>query len=435
MKIQLLLKLDKGLILMIAANILMLFGTWLQHYSFYYILDGDWSQASKVEYLILQFSLASENNIATWYSSTLFFLVALMSLFCFLVQKNLKKNNKYLSFGWLIFFLIFAVLSYDEIASMHERIGNINALNPFSDEPPGWIILLTTPIIFIGGFMLWFCWIQIKKAPYAVIFAAIGILLFLSIPAQELLETEAWLNSADPDSWMRPVHFLLLEEGSEIFGATFILISTVLFAHSAIRPNKNFSLSNKLKLKIHLNRANFFRWFTAILLFLGLIMIVVNRSTLLAAEGDIGISRNWFPSVTAFLAALLSLFIFYKRKKSGQVNRSIFLYLALFCLFLSCYYGSYIYVYLGTLEGEMIQTILLFFFWIITLKLGVILFLNMKNSLRKAGVVLWTVMTIIVLGIYNEYSAVLAYIAFSLLILTQLSLIFNQKTVLDIPGH
>lgn len=430
MKSQISLRVGWLLLLIIATNLVMIFGTWLLHYTFYSTLGGDWSQASKLEYAILQFSLASENTIATWYSSKLFFLVALVSFFCFLIQKE-KENKNYLSYGWLIFFAIFTVLSYDEIASMHERIGNIAALNPFGDGPPGWIILLTIPIVVVGGFMLWFCWIQAKKAPYAVVFAAIGILLFLTIPLQELFETEAWLNSSNPASWMRPVHFLLLEEGSELFGATFMFISIILFARSANGTTAVLKFSDKLEFAFHLKKNIFFKISTAILLLLGLLMILLENSDLLEAEGEMGVSRNWFPSVTAFLAAILSLFIFYKRKKTGFLDQSVYFYLAIFCLFLSCYYGSYIYVYLWKIEGGLIQTSFLIFSRIITLVLGIALFINTRGYLKKIGVVMWTIIILIALGFYNDYAAFLAYTAFSFLLLTQFNMILSKKIVLN----
>lgn len=452
------------LLFILTTNILMLFGTWLHHYHFYYVLNGTWAEAAKLEYLIVQFSLANENNLATWYSSMLFLFVALTSLSCFLIQKqkNTKEAPKFLNYGWLMFFLIFAALSYDEIASMHERIGNIHALNPFSDGPPGWILILSLPIAIVAFLMLWFCWIQVKRAPRAVGFAVAGIFLFLTIPVQELVETNAWHSSANPDAWQRPVLLLLIEEGSELFGATFMFISTLIFAHSASNPGQKLSLSKKLRLKFHLNRSNSLRWVTSCLVLLGFIMISVETSTLLAAKGDIGVSRNWFPSALAFLITLLS---FYKIKKFGASSRAInsednfsvsrhpdnnrdgkeslkkgikkdqnnsglklpvYIYLALFSLFLSAYFGSNIYVYLWIFQGGIFQIIFLILFSLITIFIGAHLFLNTKGTLAKAGVIVWTLFTIITLGIYNEYSAVLAYLAFSILLLTQISQLFKN---------
>ena len=98
----------------------------------------------------------------------LFLLVATISFLCYHAQKKLSVKEKahFLSFGWIIFSLLFILLSFDEIASMHERLGNLHSLNPFSDAPPGWVFLLALPIAAVAIFMVTFCWVHIRRTPF-----------------------------------------------------------------------------------------------------------------------------------------------------------------------------------------------------------------------------------------------------------------------------
>ncbi len=243
-------------------NIFFLISTWAFHFYYYNILETKWAEGSMIKYVLKELTLASENTIATWYSSKLFLLVGVMAFVCFWMQRKSSKNRKekMLSYGWLIFFLIFTLLSFDEIGSMHERIGNIHALNPLGDYPLGWVFLLGIPIVLVAVFMLIFSYIQIKRAPWAAVFAVAAILLFLSIPVQEFIEVQAWQSSPNMATWKRPVQFLLLEEGSEIFGASFMFVSTLIYIRYLSRPKEKLVLGKSLIIKLHMNKNRAMVW-------------------------------------------------------------------------------------------------------------------------------------------------------------------------------
>lgn len=395
------------------ANAFLLFGTWLFHFYYYQLIEGRWEEASATKHLILELSLGTENTLATWYSSMLFLLVAVMSLICFFVHRNRSQDRKgkFTSYGWLMFFIIFALLSFDEIASMHERLGNLGILNPLGDEPPGWVYLLGIPIAVVGTLMLLFCRMLIKKAPWAAGFAIAGILLFLSVPFQEIIELQAWDAAPVRETWMRPVHFLLLEEGSEITGVFLMLLATTVYLK---RISGGRAINNVLNLTRSLNKRKLLLWISAGCFFLAFPMVIIDQSRLLTAEGDIGIVRNWFPAATAFIGALFSIYVyFYKIKDSLPSRRNTYLVLALFCLFLSAYFGSDMYSHFHHLQEQWLKVIFSSLVFPAILILAYQRFIFNSNLSGRLRILLWATLLIISLGFSNSYSAGIAYAAFS----------------------
>ncbi len=87
---------------------------------------------SLINYVIVQFNLCTENVISSWYSSMLLLSVAAGSAVAFAADRKAgteAKPHRWLGFGWLIFGVIFAGLSFDEMASFHERLGMLSELN------------------------------------------------------------------------------------------------------------------------------------------------------------------------------------------------------------------------------------------------------------------------------------------------------------------
>lgn len=399
------------LAIIFTANIFFLFGTWLFHFYYYQLIAARWQEASGIKYLIRELSLATENTIATWYSSMLFLLVAIMSLICYIIQRSCKtdRQSKFISLGWLMFFLIFGLLSFDEIASIHERLGNLGALNPLGDDPPGWFYLLGIPIALVGTLMLLFCRMIIKQAPLAAGFAVTGILLFLSIPVQEFFEMEAWGAAPDKETWMRPVQFLLIEEGSEILGVSLMLLSSIVYV-DRISESRKFHevLGEELKKN---KRILLLSIFTGCIL-LTLPMVI---SHFLETGGENGIVKNWFPAATAFIGTLFSIYIYYyKTVELPPSRRNIYIVLALFCLLISAYFGSDMYSHFHHLQEEWLKIIFssLVFPAILILAYRRLLFNG--NVLGKIRIITWATLLIAALVFSNSYSAGIAYAAFSI---------------------
>lgn len=411
-------------------NILMMAGTWLFHYFYYNVIEQVWATGPKTKYLILEFSLATENTLATWYSSMLLLSVAAMSFVCYMMQKQVvsKGNETYIKYGWLMFFLVFSLLSFDELGSIHERLGDIAALNPVGDEPPGWVLLLGLPIGLVAFLMLWFCWKLINYAPLAVVFAVVGILLFASIPIQEYMEMEAWHSASDMDTWKRPVHLLLLEEGAEIFASTFILISTFVYIGYLNSSGKKPSFNPSLNIGFSLHRKKVFFWMIFVGISLVVLMFLIKNSTVFTVEGENGIPRNWFPAATGFLVFLLSLYIFSIEKETSAKNRNSYLLLAVFSLFLSAWYGSNIYDYFRWEIMNWVQISFVSLLFIVALILAFGLIGTTKGGFGKLGIAVWALLICTSLLWNYENSAATAYFAFAFLLLSLVDKILQKST-------
>lgn len=415
------------------ANLLFLAGTWLFHHHLYEVLGGNWAESSAQSLLLVEFSLANENVLATWYSSMLFLTVGLMSLLCFLVRKKTLRTGKekYLNVAWLLFFFLFAGLSLDEMASLHERLGNIAAFNPLGDYPLGWIFLLGIPIAFICCLMSWFFLIQIKRTPVAVVFAVFGILLFASVPLQEYVEVEAWNAASNMATWQRPVHFLLIEEGSELFAATFMLIASFIFLLYSLRNNFSLNTSPGLELRLHRGESVFLTGLICgFLLFLLLLLI---NSPSLALEGDPGVMHNWFPSAIAFLTFLSALSLFYadRRQRKGLVHP--YLLASYFSLFLSLYYGANIYGYFKNPTGTLWKIAVVSILCISMLSIGFVLFRKSERFFARFGIALWTLLMLAALPMSNRPAAILSFLAFSALLLVLVDEHFQRLAISRSP--
>lgn len=408
----------------VSLNFVFLAGSFLFHHYFYGVQNGSWESGSPIKYILVQFYLATENVLATWYSSMLLLSVGIIFFICYLIQRKslTKRKDRNLAYGYLIFSGIFGLLSLDELASLHERLGNINALNPLGDYAPGWVALLALPIVLVAGFMIWFCLQQIKHAPIASFFAVAGILLFASVPVQEYFEMQAWQTVDYIDTWQRPIAFLLLEEGSELFGATLMMVSGILFAGYKTNPNKTLSLNSNIYLDLKLSKRNSVFQSTAVIIALLAIMIIIVTNNLLILEGDHGIRQNWFPAATAFLSSVLCIYLYFQKKRQYITSRKIFMKIALFSICTSAYFGGNLYSYMYIPGESVFKIVFLIFLWLIVLTLGIKLFIAVKDIYSRTATITWVCLLIPAFGIFSWYAAALAFIGFSSLLISLLNI-------------
>lgn len=415
------------LVLVILINLLMLAGTWGFHHYYYNVLEADWESGSSIKYVLLEFSIGTENTMATWYSTMLFLSISFMSFLCYRIPREglPSREKKYIRYGWMLFLLVFLVLSFDEMSSIHERLGNLPQLNPFGDDPPGWIPLLGLPIGIISLLMLAFSRVQFKRDARAASFAVAGILLLCSIPFQEHIELTEWSEAADMDTWQRPVHLLLLEEGSELFGATGILAATLLFALQGTGTSRKIPGSSG-NLRLSIGRKSLLRAGTAVLL-LGLGIVILDQAPYLEAEGDIGVLLNWLASAPAYLVGLLSLVFLFSGSRSNSRRYSYGL-LAFFSLLLSAYFGSNLYDYFNWLLGDHIRSLFTIPSFLMAILVGTLLLIHVRGAYRRTGIGLWTLLILWAILGHHSFSPVLAFVAFLILLL----ILSEQATTLDL---
>lgn len=393
----------------ILLNIFFLFGTWL-HNSL--LLTNTWYVIPR---LVAILNLAAENNAAAWYSSMLLFVVAIAALFCFINDfQNLKRfQDRILSLGWIILTMIFIVLSFDEMGSFHEIIGETALFKKMgSSHGAGWYAFYAL-IAMVVIFMMLFSFLKFKNNKKAFFFAALGATLFVSNPFQEIYEIHSWENSADPDNWRRPIFFMILEEGSEIFASFCFLKAFILYAlnpkgeHALDIANKGFRIEIIIK--------NLFVYFLTFAVLVGLLMVVVKFNAW-QMEGDDGIAHNWFPSSMSFLVALMSSYLYFLSRDKMPSYKITLLLFTFFSLFMSFFYGSNMYA-----AWEMPLNKIPFIFLLTTVILGGLALFKLQSRIAKLGLTAGIACAIISYYTKDFKTAMFGYLAASLFLIALLS--------------
>lgn len=326
-------KINQAIGVVFFLNIFILSGTWLHHSLLLENMPGAIKRA------VAQLNLSTENVAATWYSSMLLLAVAIAAGGCYLAdtQRMDHWKGRFLNRGWLFLIMIFLLLSFDEMGSFHEMIGETDLFKNMGKDPgAGWYAFYVL-IALVGIFMLSFSLITFRKSPWAFFFATLGILLLASNPLQENYEINSWHNSADPSAWKRPMFFLLLEEGSEIFASFCFLVSFGIYASYSSAKNNPGPNSKGYKINLIFKR-NYILYPLIFIIILIILMFIIKLNAWHFKGDDIGIPHNWFPSAMLFLTAAVSMLLYLINTK--MIQRRYYLLLAAHCIFTSIYFGS-----------------------------------------------------------------------------------------------
>jgi len=325
------------LVVFIIANVVLLLGT---------AASNNWGANSNnkiPQFLLAQADLTRENVIASWYSSMLLLLAAVTLFVCFLCDAQFSTNwkGRFLNYGWLLFCAAFLLLSFDEMGSFHEMIGDTGLLKNIGfGEGGGWNAFYLL-VGLAGLFMMVFFIVKFWRSKWALVFALAGVLLYLSNPFQEFYEIQSYQthNSA---SFKRPTALLLLEEGSELFGSlSFVLAFTlyIIYCQRAVQP----SIKERIYVTINTHRKKVFAFAALVLVALGFLMTLFFFNKESVQGGDDGVAVNWFPALVSFL--LFAYFLYqFSNAKSGQKQWLLLpLFAAFTCLLASAYFGSNLY--------------------------------------------------------------------------------------------
>jgi hypothetical protein len=182
---------------------------------------GGHSTASSV---LAQLDLTRENNIATWWSSMVLLLIAMLCAVAWRADPRPREDGgPVLRLGWLFLVGVFTLLSLDEVGSLHERLSGDPALavrTPSAD----WAALLAVPIAAVALLMVAFSLANLRRRPlpFALLIMSVG--LFATVPLQEKVELAEKLAGEG-----RPVVQALLEEGSELTAGWFAVFGLLLY--------------------------------------------------------------------------------------------------------------------------------------------------------------------------------------------------------------
>lgn len=255
--------------------------------------DSIFSRNATASYLLSLFNLSSENTLASWFSSMLLLQTAIIVLLCYWLDRSFGDQSIY-KFGWGFISLFFFALSLDELGSIHENAGELSGLDVVGDG--GWQSVIALPLLAVLIYMGMFAFKHLRHHRSSLSFLLLSIVLIVTIPFHEYFEMKSWSKTNYSPDWERPILFVLLEEGAELFAFFFFLKGVELFLRDRAGINGYVS--------VPLTRVKSF--FYGISVAFSLLFILLYYSTE-ALSADEGISINWFPATLAFIiAAFLS---------------------------------------------------------------------------------------------------------------------------------
>lgn len=321
--------------LVVIVNILFLIGTWLSAEKVLFPNKGN------VQWIMSELNFAKENVIAAWYSSMLFFTTGIVAAMCFWadMQRTDTGKGRILNYGWLGMAGVFIMLSFDEMGSFHEMLSETSLFKKAGGGHGKTVFFVLIGAVAV--FMAVFFFTKFKTDKLALLLTIVGLLLFLSNPFQEKFEIKSWRSSADPAHWHRPIQYLLMEEGSEIFASFCFLFSFITYAINAA-PGVSQAGEKILQLTAKANKYLVF-WVGILIVLLGGLMLVIHLNAWNIPGDDDGLPQDWPPAAVAFAASIGAMYLFFK--KNRQANRQVYLAIAIAALIISAYFGSYMYGY------------------------------------------------------------------------------------------
>lgn len=401
--------------LVVIINILFLIGTWL---SANQVLFPD---IITLQWYLSELNFAKENVVAAWYSSMLFFSTGVVAVLCFWadMQRSGEGKMKLLNYGWLVMAGIFITLSFDEMGSFHEMISQTGMFKKAGGGNGKMVFfgLIGAVAIFMFAFFI----SKFKTDKLALALTIIGVLLFISNPFQEKFEIHSWRSSADPDNWRRPIGFLLLEEGSEIFASFCFLFSFITYAiHAA--PGINEKGERVLLLRSAAHKHIVF-WVGALAVLLGVFMIVIEMNAWEIPGDDDGLPQDWPPAAVFFASFIVAVYLLYKQ--SMKAYKAVYKVFAATALTASAYFGSYMY---GYWQGPF--AIFRYVFLGIVIGTAFVAFLKMKDGVTRVLLAGWVSFMVLCFLRREFASALYGYAGGALLLL---ALLWHYKSVAKQP--
>jgi hypothetical protein len=273
--------------LAVAASLILLFAT-ADFISYWRAYSGV-SDDPPLHFRIMGYmNLASEQNLASWFSSMLLAMIALLAATCFLLDRK-ESEHRWLAYGWALMALIFVALSFDELGSLHERLR----------LPGGWagFVLWYAPVVAVLPLYLGlFAFFRMRRNRIALLCMFLGSLAFASIPLQEYFEVEVDRG----EDWQRPILHILLEEGSELAGMLLILAAFTRYILNFVKEARS---GDRRHLLIGFPRGPFLA--KAVAIFLTGFLVSEYVSSLLQPDHLSGNPHHWFPAFASFCTAWL----------------------------------------------------------------------------------------------------------------------------------
>lgn len=189
-------------------------------------------------------NIAREDGVATWFSSTQFLFIGILSSLLFMHQRSLRSNRVKAGL-WFLTAVFFLFMALDDAAQIHERIGSAIqvsanrpanywsfvkfALQMFPSYP--WQLFVLPFYLLTGSVIFGFLWSEFDSRSRVLLCS--GILFFalaLGLDYVEGLKTSyEFLTTNFSVTKSTAAHFAkALEEFLEMAGASFVLVSKLL---------------------------------------------------------------------------------------------------------------------------------------------------------------------------------------------------------------
>jgi hypothetical protein len=255
---------------------------------------GDWDAAGRAKVLLVQLHLGAENVAAAWAASMLLLAVGVLAVGCFLVDRAAAPRSarfaRVQDFSWLAAAVGFAVLSLDEMGSLHERIEMAVAMgwSPLAALEP----LAVPSLAGAGALALLVLW-RARRRPLALVLMVLGGAVMLSVPVVEHRALQR-LEQAPSGAWMDEPGWTLAEEGLELLASLAFLAAMA--AYLSRREGDPASVDVPLRTAVLATAAAS-----------GAMGVAFVTSVALVARlprADSGIPDDWFTSAPAAVAAV-----------------------------------------------------------------------------------------------------------------------------------
>jgi hypothetical protein len=185
-----------------------------------------------LRYVLRQLDLTQEGTVGAWLSSVLLLSISIGAFVAAMLARERSNRRTWSAgcLGWLAISLMFLLLSWDEHAAFHERLGSFEALNAFGGRLSDWVGVFVLPLVGFMVFMIVFAKREFARDMLSTAMLAAGALLYLTIPLQEEIETRMrWRGDEDPGTYVRPVHLAVIEESTELLASLLVLIAILRF--------------------------------------------------------------------------------------------------------------------------------------------------------------------------------------------------------------
>lgn len=170
--------------------------------------------------------LGGERNVGSWWSGMLFLLAGLFALDGYLDAAKSTRERR----GWAALGAALLLLSFDEVAALHEYLGRLG-------------VVYLVPLGVLGAALTTYALLALRGAGVRIGSLIAAFALLASVPAQEYVQlTREWTN---------PVLYgvrALIEEGTEV-AAALIFVAVTHACTAALRASSGELLAAPVRLR------------------------------------------------------------------------------------------------------------------------------------------------------------------------------------------